>query len=118
MNLARLPKRLLVILPLLLFVACAQVQTPPSTHATSIQKAVPTSTPALSTFNVLPNFYKVNPEAIGYTATYKATDPLYLLVDWNDAGPILKSYINKGYLLLGRCDMSGRVGMPYRNDAI
>jgi hypothetical protein len=77
-----------------------------------------TPTPALSAFNFLPNFYKVNPAEIGYSASYKTSDPLYLLVDWNDAGPTQTTYLNKGYFLLGHCDFNSDIGEPLRGYAI
>jgi hypothetical protein len=106
-------KTLLAAGALLVLTACAAGPTASNMNA---QSAAPT--PPLSPFNILPNFYKVNPAEIGYKGTYKTTEPLYLLVDWDQGNATEQSYFSKGYFLLGHCDFSSENGVPLRGDAI
>jgi hypothetical protein len=108
MTRVHLPRLLLIAAPLILLTA--GVRTSASTQPTS-------TTPALSYGNFLPNCYKVNPTAIGYSASNKSIDPLYFLVDWNEVASTQTTYFNQGYVLLGHCDF-GDGGIPLREDAI
>jgi hypothetical protein len=110
-------RRALLAALFVLLTACSQAPHPVSTQTAAVQKSAPTPTPALSVFNFLPSFYKINQAALNYAATYKTADPLYLLVDWNDISSTQSTYIAKGYFLLGTCGFSDG-GIPLRDDAI